>query len=519
MTSPLLALFIRSLREDSRLRFTYFSRAGLVIVILFFLFMIQSNSGWSNAPGLQFFWTVITIDLAFVLLAGVSYFSSVISEEKEEMTLGLLRMTNLNPLSILLGKSTSRLCNAALLFAAQLPFTLLAITLGGISMRQIFAAYFTTAAFLVLVSNLALLASVVSRRSSAAGVLTGIALVFFFAVVPLAGWIAQLPVRLGFLASGNVWTTALEGLAQMALTASPFIRMDKILATGFTGAVADFQIWSNLALGAACFLLSWVIFEKFCSEQKETAPSRVGVARTRDRQRSLFSPGRSWKRAAAWKDFYFATGGKLWLFLKLLIYGTPLLVVRCWPRQLGGPPSWEDFGFFVFWTMIGFLFVELAFAASSLFRNEHQGQTLSSLAMLPQGIRSVAYEKLWGVIPGLFSAGVYFLLSLPLVARPFMRGLAQMSHGDELILAFISFVAQGLFFLHLVAALSLYVKRGALPLAVGIHFILFLLMGLTEAVLFRDEAGWVLLSFFTLGAALFLHVHIGHRLETLAAEE
>jgi hypothetical protein len=63
------------------------------------------------------------------------------------------------------------------------------------------------------------------------------------------------------------------------------------------------------------------------------------------------------------------------------------------------------------------------------------------------------------------------------------------------------------------------VKRGALPLAVGVHFILALLMGLTESVLFRDEAGWVLLSFFTLGAALFLHVHIGHRLEALAAEE
>ena len=121
MISPLLALFIRSLREDSRLKFTYFSRAGLVTVILFFLFMIQSSFGWSNAPGLHFFGTVVGIDLAFVLLAAVSYFSSAISEEKEEMTLGLLRMTNLNPLSILLGKSTSRLCTACLLYTSPSP--------------------------------------------------------------------------------------------------------------------------------------------------------------------------------------------------------------------------------------------------------------------------------------------------------------------------------------------------------------------------------------------------------------
>ena len=40
----------------------------------------------------------------------------------------------------------------------------------------------------------------------------------------------------------------------------------------------------------------------------------MGVARSRDRRRSLFSPGRAWNRPLAWKDFYFTTGGKLWLF-------------------------------------------------------------------------------------------------------------------------------------------------------------------------------------------------------------
>jgi hypothetical protein len=239
-------------------------------------------------------------------------------------------------------------------------------------------------------------------------------------------------MRLGLIATGNIWTDALDGLAGLALAASPFTRMIAILNTGFAGDVFDFQIWSNLAMGAACFLLSWLIFERFCSEQRETAPSRAGVARAGERRHSVFSPGRAWRHSVAWKDFYFTTGGKLWLFIKLLIYGTPLLVIRCWPKQLGGPPSWEDFAIGTFWIMVGFIFVELAFAAGSLFRNEHQGQTLSSLAMLPQGIRSIAYEKLLGVVPALFSAGAYLLLSVPLVIKPFLRVMSETSsHNDD----------------------------------------------------------------------------------------
>ena len=213
MTSPLLALFIRSLREDSRQKLTYIARSGLVVVILLFLFSVQSSMGWANAPGLEFFTIVIGIDFIFVLLAAVSYFCSAISEEKEEMTLGLLRMTNLNPLSILLGKSTSRLCTAILLFGAQVPFTMLAITLGGISLHQVFAAYLAVAAFLVLISNLALLASVICRRTAGAAVFTGISIAFFFAFLPFLAMLLQWPLRAGLLIRSSALVDAIEELA------------------------------------------------------------------------------------------------------------------------------------------------------------------------------------------------------------------------------------------------------------------------------------------------------------------
>jgi len=520
MNSPLLALFIRSLREDSRLKFTYFSRAALVVLIALFLLAARSELGWTNAPGLQFFETVAHIDLCFVVLAGVSYFAAAISEEKEEMTLGLLRMTNLDPLSILLGKSTSRLCVATLLFAAQFPFTLLAVTLGGISLRQIIAAYLTIGAFLVFVSNLALLASVICRRTSGAAILTGVSLLLFFVVVPLAGWSAQVPIWLGWLPAKNPWTQLLESVAAFANSASPFSRVESVLTTRPFDRVMSLQVWSNLGLALVFFLLAWLVFETFCDQQKENDPGRAGLGRSRGRRR-LWSPGRAWGRALAWKDFYFTTGGKLWIGVKLLIYGAPLAATLSWPRKLGGSPSWEDFGVATFWMMLLFIGVELAFAAATIFRNEIQGQTLSTLAMLPQGLRRVAYQKLLGVIPALAAAGIYLVLSLPLIAQPVHQILAEIRGGKPTFdaVAAVSFVAsQCLFFLHLVAVLSLYFKRGALPLAMGIEVLLYIFLGITVPFIVHDDNPFIPLTLITLGATAFLHAGIGRRLVTLAGE-
>lgn len=523
MSTPLLALFVRSLREDSRVKLTYLARSGLVIIILLFLFSVQSSMGWANAPGREFFETVIVIDLCFVILAGVSYFAAAISEEKEEMTLGLLRMTNLDPLSILLGKSTSRLCAAVLLFAAQIPFTLLAITLGGISLPQIFAAYLAVAAFLVLVSNLALLGSVIFRRTSTAGVFTGVALFFFFALVPVAGWLALLPQRFGMLTSAAGWVLALNAVGKLALAASPFAQIDDIFRTGFRESAFSFQVWSNLAFGAVFFLLAWALFETFCREQKESAPSRGGAARANGNRRRAFSPGRPWRRALAWKDFYFFGGGKFWLAIKLLVYAAPLIVALLWPPQLGGRMTWEHFGGFMFWLMLAFMAVEWAFIAASILRIERQGQTLSSLAMLPQGLRRVAYEKFLGALPSLGAAAIYFVASLPLVS-PTIREIWSEFRWQEkrhwLGVAGVIFAGtQYLFFLHLTANLSLRVKRGALPLAIGTHFLLAMFAGISASNLFNDEESIYGFIFLTLVAIGFLHVNTGQRLAEVAAED
>ena len=522
MTSPLLALFTRSLREDTRLKLTYFARVGLVLVILLFMFGVESDMGWRNAPGLRFFSMVIIIDCVFIILAGCGYFASAITEEKEEMTLGLLRMTNLNPLSILLGKSTSRLCGALLLLAAQIPFTVLAITLGGVSLGQIAAAYCTLGAFLVFLGNLSLLASVLCKRSTGAAALTILALVFFFGIVPVLNWIAHLPADLGIISEDAAWVTVLDHAAEFALAASPFMRLTEILETGFDDIVFGWQAGSNLALGAGCFLLAWAVFDRFCDEQQESAPRRGGVLRRRRFLRRL-GAGRAWARAVAWKDFYFLAGGKVWIVGKLVIYGLPLLAMAFWPERWGGGPDRDGFGYVTMLIMWILFCIELAFAAASIFKVERQAHTLATLVVLPMSLQRIALHKILGILPALLPTVVYASLGFLCAAPEILRDLGNFniySSSDFAALAALGYgFAQSVFFLYLTANLSLRVKRGALPLAIAIQFVLQFFVGIAVIGAIRDEWAFAPLFCLTVFAILFLHFDLFRRLETLAAEE
>ncbi len=113
-----------------------------------------------GAPGLALFTTIANIDLVFITLAAIGFFATCITEEKEEGTLGLLRMTDLSPIAIVLGKFGGRLLTALLLILIQLPFTLLTITLGGVAPAQIEAAYIALLSYMVLLAGVGLLVSV-----------------------------------------------------------------------------------------------------------------------------------------------------------------------------------------------------------------------------------------------------------------------------------------------------------------------------------------------------------------------
>ena len=270
-----LALLTRSLREDTRLKQTYFARGGLIGFILLMLWSSQSSFVYVGAPGLAFFSKVVFTNFFFITLVGLSYFAGAVAEEKEEDTLGLLRMTNLGPLTILLGKSSSRLVGVALLLLVQLPFTLLAVTLGGVSMHQVLAAYLSLGAYIFFVCNLALLFSVLCARVSTASFATGFALLLFFAG---PYWLGDLVVSVTTYyhlggPPGPV-TRVIAGGMQLFERASAYGQLESILRNGFKDRLIGFQVVSNLALGTAFFLLAWWGFDAFTRERRPGALAR-----------------------------------------------------------------------------------------------------------------------------------------------------------------------------------------------------------------------------------------------------
>src|SRR5688500_2598287 len=117
MGLSILALLTRALRDGARLRRAHAFRIGMMLILLGMLIQAHYLSGGIAAPGLNFFRSLAFLNVALITLAGAGYFASAITEEKEEGTIGLLIMADLSVVSILLGKSTSRLVAAALVFA------------------------------------------------------------------------------------------------------------------------------------------------------------------------------------------------------------------------------------------------------------------------------------------------------------------------------------------------------------------------------------------------------------------
>ncbi len=523
MNSALLALFTRALREDVRSKAMYWARAGLVGLVLFNLVTTQLSMGWAGAPGLKFFNSIVSLNLFFISLAGLSYFASAITEEKEDMTLGLLRMTNLNPLSILLGKSASRQIGALLLLVSQVPFTLLAVALGGVTLAQIVAAYTCLAAYTLLLGNVALFFSVMMRRSFTAALFTFCVMCGFL----FGAWIVRNPV-LYLLAFFQIipaelpppWLTDFLALWQQA---SPLTRIGAIGVTGFSGGPLCFQVVSNILLGIGFFLGAWAIFDVFCNEEVEAGPAR-GILSRKGKRFHFFSYGRPGRRALFWKDYFFIGGGNAGALVKLLTYGALLgLAAALVTNVFDNNPSnfvWKEFGYTMIWCGFLVLVAEGAFIAARVFRQERIWKTWSSLAMLPMSTRQIAYQKILGALATTWPAVLFFTLGAVLVADGLLKGLAEIfTETNGIAITGFAFVFILLaFFYHLIVHLSLRLKWGALPLAIAITYVGGTMVGVLAFSMFK-EAAFIVLDFAVGILVVVMHYKIGDRLEQLASED
>lgn len=460
-----LALLTRSLRVDARMLRTHLFRVGFAGFICMLLWVAHLTSLAFGAPGLQFFQSIIWLNIVLIVLAGVSFFATAITEEKEEETLGLLKMAGISHLGILLGKSTTRLIGAVLLLLVQFPFTLLAITLGGVTLAQVLAAYLSVLSFMLLLANVALLSSVVCRRSGNAAGMTLLLLAAYIAVPLLAPQTVSGLVMLEVLRPGAELTRNFEAFAGALAEHSVFAQIGTTLQTGFDRHPVSPQVVSHLLGALAFFIASWLAFDRFTRDGQPAFAVRL----TRRARASRSGMRRAWQWALVWKDFYFITGGTFLAVVKTIIYG--LIVVAIGVYDYYGYPGlyvssgfrWDTYGDQITAAMLAVLVIELSLYSSRIFHDEVKGRTFETLFLLPESPSVLAYQKAAGCLLGILPAVFWLCIGAALSPENFLWAVANPFTWYTVVL----FAA----FLHLTALYSLMVKWGALPLAIGTMFV------------------------------------------------
>jgi hypothetical protein len=412
-----------------------------------------------GAPGLHFFRLICLLNAALITLAGFSYFASAITEEKEEGTLGLLKLADLSALSILLGKSTSRLVAALVVFAGQFPFALLAITLGGVTVHQVLAACVALAAYMVLVANVALLCSVLCRRSGQAAIWMLLVSLFFLALVPLLHAAQADLMKYRLIPQGNPGVETLWWIVDALHAASVLTRINTILRTGFAGSMLSGQVlWSGFG-ALACFSAAWILFDRFTEYVDRSNPARGLLPRVRSRR--LLRVARPWRWALVWKDFHFVAGGPILAAAKVVLY--PLLIgLLFWQADVvnvlfGVRPREAA------WCAVVILIAaELLLYATRIFQQEKKWGTLPCLTLLPRSTVSLGYAKLAGCLLGSVPT-IVLIVWLNATMPPPGTAHPDWFLKQEFVAAVVIFVLV----LHLTALYSLMVRWGALPLALG----------------------------------------------------
>lgn len=465
MIGDLTVFFRRSLRIGARRWRTYLIRTGVLVILLFCLWGIQSTAMFMGAPGLRLFRTITYVNAGLIALAGPAYFASLIAEEKEQNTLGLLKMAGLNPISILLGKSTSRLITAVLLLVAQVPLIMLTVTLGGVSLHQVFAGYVALLAWLVFIANLSLLWSVVSSSTARAGRWIVVSLLVLFILPPMGSALLRWFASEGWLPAGTAVHRYLSAFFSYGTRMTVFSRIGTVMQTGFDEPVLGFQPLSNVAAGGLLFLLAWAAFGRFTREQKAVAPSR-GLAFRRTALLRRFGVGRTWSNPIAWKEFHFTAGGKGMLLLKFALCSLPLVIAAlvCWGQN--DPFDAEFAGGMLMGFMVAFMALELVLFANRAFSYERQWQTLAGLVTLPKSLFAIEMSKLLGYGLSLLPAACWFMVGVILAPGAFIEAVEGLF--TEGVILFI--LCQFVFFLHLVALFSVLLKRGGFLVAFVIWY-------------------------------------------------
>lgn len=447
LISQLLALTERALRVDVRSYHSHGLRLLVGLSIILFLPFVGLNP--AGVPGQTLLWCILLGNAVLISVVVPLYFGNGITEEKEEQTLPLLLLADIRPLALLTGKFAPRIFTVMFVLAAQLPFTLLSITLGGVVHQQLLAGYVTLAAYMWGLAGISLLASVICRRTSSAMVLLVILLTAYH--------FGPMFLMLADESFGGGSGTSLPGQAATAiLLTNPFYRLSEILDSSFQAGPAEWlqspAVWGPFGLGCLSLGLGWLAFNLFNRTLDAEPVLQKRVAFTRN---SL----RAWQSAVMWKDYQLIAGGAPWVVARLLFYGGVGLIAFA-GSLASGDRMFQAAGLASILSL-GILSFELQVLLASTFTFEIQDKTWTTLASLPYSIAQLAWSKVAGTLLGCWPGaawsglfGLFWLLSFPWSSSA--------SSADEWLVAACVVPASVLYtvvYLHLVVMASLWTRN------------------------------------------------------------
>ena len=416
MLSQTSAFLTRSIRQESRLLSHHMMRGGMVVMMLYLLFLQVVETARFGAAGLTLIGNVIQCCYWCLTLLGVMYFAVAITEEKEEETLPLLRMTGVRDVTLLLGKSLPRLAVVILLILIAAPFLMLAVTLGGVVREQIFSSLLGLICYAFCLCQAGLFCSTVARNNSRA--VTSTFLIWLF--LEFGHWLVFLAAfgcrEWGFpsLARDFGWLSGNWRERTMWQASGSYLMFER------GESIWHLQMTFHLIVGSLFFAISHQLFERF--NEAAIAQGAVATAATGRgvlSQSRKLPPRRPWPAALEWKSWQFVGGGLLWfvvwlIFLPVISVSVILFISIAIDDMAPG----EAYAGTTMFVGVAGLVLAMGRVFGFLFNKEIFEQTLISLCMLPMSrarlLRRMAVGVLPFAIPGVvcFTLGFFWMLAV-----------------------------------------------------------------------------------------------------------
>jgi ABC-type transport system involved in multi-copper enzyme maturation permease subunit len=438
--------------------------------------------------GETFFYVLIGIELAMVMLAAPAATAGAICLDRSRGNLQHMMATDLSNAEIVFGKLAARMLPVLGLIGCSWPVMAICSLLGGIDPEALTMAFAVILAVAVLGCSMALTLSIWARRPHEV-VLT----VYSFWMVMLLAW----PLRSGLskvgLGAFSAWTFLLNPFMVA------FARYSGSRPMGSNG----YAVFLGGVIAISACLIAVAVWRVRAVSSLERVPSqrerRIGwIGRI-----TRLLPGPSLDgNPVVWREWHRTRPSTWMLAMFLLIGGMTTLVcamatIHVWLTGIRGPgASWEVAGLIAELIQIGFGLLMMAALAPLSMSEERQRGSLDLLAATTLSTREIVIGKWLGTFrlvplllvgPAIMSLG--FATARPMTSlaakvavavgtsRAVQDPVPTTSRLAIAVIILVTILAHGAFLTSLGLFLAIWVKRLSRAIAIGVCTFVFLAMG------------------------------------------